>query len=78
MVADLGAGMDEVGVLDLQLPADPADLIVFADDDRLVGGRDREETAQQAESLLAGLEASGKPKPSMLIRRRTRSGRAAA
>ena len=54
MVADLGASMDEVGVLDLQLPADPADLIVFADDDRLVGGRDREETPQQAESFLEG------------------------
>ena len=32
MLADIGASMDEIGVLDLQLPADPADLIVFADD----------------------------------------------
>jgi hypothetical protein len=54
MVADLGAGMDEVGMLDLQLPADPADLIVFAGDDRLVGRRHREETPQQAKSLLEG------------------------
>src|SRR5215218_7340238 len=54
MLAHLRASLNEIGVLDLQLQADPPDLIVLADDHRLVGRRDREETPQQAESLLEG------------------------